>query len=323
VEGHAGHRDRLAGRLAALGQGDVEQRGGTPRVVVEQLVEVAHAIEHQPIRVLGLDAPGTGASFADVPAVVSRRVDNTELRVLAAIRYRPFQRVIAISEAVANALRAVGVEDERIEVIRSAVDVAPFDRHYARATIDEAFGIEPEEFAIVAAGQLIERKGHKLLLEAVAALSATQARFKLVIFGEGELEDDLKRQTEALGLGRIVSFAGYREDLDELIGCFDLLVHPALTEGLGVVTLKAAAAGLPVVGFRAGGLPESVIDGETGMLLPAGDVAALTGAIATLMNDDERRARYGANGKARMQAEFSPAQMVDKHIALYEAVLND
>jgi glycosyltransferase involved in cell wall biosynthesis len=142
-----------------------------------------------------------------------------------------------------------------------------------------------------------------------------------VIFGSGELESDLKQQSTALGLDKIVHFAGYREDLDSLIGCFDLLVHPALSEGLGVVTLKAQAASVPVVGFEAGGLPESVIDGESGLLVPPEDVAALTGAIATLMNDDDRRAAFGRAGKARMRAEFSIDTLVDRHVELYRSIL--
>jgi glycosyltransferase involved in cell wall biosynthesis len=248
-------------------------------------------------------------------------VDNAEMRVLAAIRYRPFVKIVAISDAVAAALRDVGIETDKIVTIRSAVDAAPFDRPYGRAEIEAAFGIRPEEFAIFAAGQLIPRKGHRFLLEAAAALRQSQGPFKVVIFGDGELETDLKQQSTALGLDKIVHFAGYREDLDSLIGCFDLLVHPALSEGLGVVTLKAQAASVPVVGFEAGGLPEAVIDGESGLLVPPEDVAALTGAIATLMNDDDRRAAFGRAGKARMRAEFSIDTLVDRHVDLYGTIV--
>ena len=281
--------------------------------------DIVHCHSRRGADVLG----GLAASFADVPAVVSRRVDNTEMRVLAAIRYRPFKRVIAISDAVAAALREAGVEDERIVVIRSAVDAASFDRHYARQELDAAFGIQPQEFAIAAAGQLIARKGHRYLLEAAAALRSTQGAFRVVVFGEGELDAELREQADELGLGDIVQFAGYRDDLDSLLGCFDLFVHPALSEGLGVVTLKAAAAAVPVVGFRAGGLVESVVDGETGILVPPGDVAALTAAIAALMLDDGRRARFGHAGKARMQAGFSVDTMVERHIEVYEAILDE
>ena len=106
------------------------------------------------------------------------------------------------------------------------------------------------------------------------------------------------------------------------MGCFDLFVHPALAEGLGVATLKAAAAGVPVIGFAAGGLVEAVEDGVTGILTPPEDVAELQDAIATLMDEDETRERMGRAGRERMQKAFSIDTMADRHVALYEKVLN-
>ncbi len=96
----------------------------------------------------------------------------------------------------------------------------------------------------------------------------------------------------------------------------------ALAEGLGVATLKAAAASVPVIGFDAGGLPEAIVDGETGILVPPEDVEALQEAIATLAGDQDLRLRMGAAGRKRMQSEFSIDTMVSRHISLYESVLN-
>jgi len=125
-----------------------------------------------------------------------------------------------------------------------------------------------------------------------------------------------------LGLGDVVQFAGFRDDLDDYMGCFDIFAHPALAEGLGVATLKAAAAGVPVVGFDSGGVSEAVISGETGILVPPESSELLQNAIATLIEDDILRQRMGAAGRERMQNEFSIATMADKHVALYESVLN-
>ena len=114
---------------------------------------------------------------------------------------------------------------------------------------------------------------------------------------------------------------GFRDDLDDFIGCFDLLVHPALAEGLGVAALKAAAAGVPVVGFDAGGLKEAVEHGKTGLLVALEDVDALRVAIASLIDDDQLRQQMGGAGRIRMQTEFSIATMADKHTELYESLL--
>jgi glycosyltransferase involved in cell wall biosynthesis len=265
---------------------------------------------------------GMAASIAAVPAVVSRRVDNTEMRLLAALRYRPFRKIIAISEAIADVLRERGVDSERIEVIRSAVDTAQFAQPADCAAFRAEFDISPDACVIAAAGQLIPRKGHRYLLQAVADLKISHPKIRLIIFGDGYLNNQLRAQAASLGLGDIVQFAGFRDDLDDYMGCFDVFVHPALAEGLGVATLKAAAAGVAVVGFDAGGLPEAVADGETGVLVPAEDVEALRGAIASLIDDDGLRRRMGVAGRKRMQKEFSIATMADKHVECYESVLS-
>ncbi len=279
--------------------------------------DIVHCHSRRGADVLG----GLAASFADVPAVVSRRVDNTELRLLAALRYRPFRKVIAISEAVAAALRNRGIEDERIDVIKSAVDADAFATTPDCAAMRTEFHVPQDCFVMAAAGQLIERKGHRHLLDAAAALKDRGLTFRLIIFGEGPLETDLRAQAASLGLGDIVQFAGFRTELDSYFGCLDLFVHPSLAEGLGVATLKAQAAGVAVVGFNAGGLPEAIQSGATGLLVAPGDAEALGDAIETLMNDRPRREQMGAAGSLRMQRDFSIDTMADRHVALYESIL--
>ncbi len=265
---------------------------------------------------------GLAASFADVPAVVSRRVDNTEMRLLAALRYRPFRKIIAISEAISVVLQDHDVEASRIEVIRSAVDTTRFSAPADRVAFQVEFGIPEDALVLGAAGQLIPRKGHRYLLEAIADIRTTYPNMRLLVFGEGYLNNQLRAQAASLGLGDVVQLAGFRDDLDDYMACFDIFVHPALAEGLGVATLKAAAAGVPVVGFDAGGLPEAVIDGETGILVPTEDVDALRKAIVTLIAHEDVRQRMGGAGRQRMQNEFSIDTMVARHISLYESVLN-
>jgi len=280
--------------------------------------DIVHCHSRRGADVLG----GLAASFADVPAVVSRRVDNTEMRLVAALRYWPFRKVIAISEAIAGVLRERGIEDERLVVIRSAVDVAHFDEASDCETFRRDFGIADDATVIAAAGQLIPRKGHNYLLQAVADLRHQFPRLRLVIFGEGYLDGQLRAQAATLGLGDIVQFAGFREDLDSFVSCFDIFAHPALAEGLGVAALKAAAAAVPVVGFAAGGLVEAVAHGETGMLVQPESVEELRNAMATLLDDADLRRRLGRAGRERMQKEFSIATMASQHVDLYESVID-
>ncbi|MFQ6005493.1 MAG: glycosyltransferase [Woeseia sp.] len=266
---------------------------------------------------------GLAAAGTPVPAVISRRVDNAEPALIAGLRYRPYRKVIAISESVASALRDSGVDDDRLVVIRSAVDTDRFAKPPDCDAFRAEFRLSDGDFVVAAIAQLIPRKGHRFLLEAAADLMGKYPNLRLIIFGQGPLEADLRERTSRLRLGGTVQFAGYRPDLDNYLACIDLLVHPALAEGLGVASLKAAAAGVPVVGFAAGGLREAVADGETGLLVTPGDVAALGEAMARLIDNDELRRELGRAGRKRMQAKFSIDTMANRHRQLYETILND
>jgi len=314
---------RLAGirvqNLFCAGDLDLPFAYRLSQYLKEKMPDIVHCHSRRGADLLG----GLAASYAEIPAVVSRRVDNTELRLMAALRYKPFARVIAISEAIAGVLRDHGVDEARIEVIRSAVDADAFAAKPDCAAFRSEFGIDENAFAVAAAGQLIPRKGHRYLLEAVAGIRDRYPSLRLVIFGDGYLNNQLRAQAASLGLGGVVQFAGFRDDLDDFIGCFDLFAHPALAEGLGVAALKAAAAGLPVVGFDAGGLGEAVVHGKTGLLVAPESSAELGAAIASLIDDDALHRSLGAAGRERMQNEFSIATMADKHLALYGAVLSE
>ena len=314
---------RLAGirvqNLFCAGDLDLPFAYRLSQFLKEEAPDIVHCHSRRGADLLG----GLAATYADIPAVVSRRVDNTEMQLMATLRYKPFRKIIAISEAIAGVLREHQVDDNRIAVIRSAVDSSAFQGEPDLAAFRQEFSIDDGAFTIAAAGQLIPRKGHRYLLQAVADLRHSHPQIRLVIFGDGYLNNQLRAQVASLDLGGVVQFAGFRDDLDEFIGCFDLLAHPALAEGLGVAALKAAAAGVPVVGFDAGGLKEAVDNGSTGLLVATEDVDALRGAIATLIDDDQTREQMSIAGRERMQKEFSIDTMAEKHVSLYESVLKE
>lgn len=313
---------RLAGirvqNLFCAGDLDLPFAYRLSQFLKEYLPDIVHCHSRRGADLLG----GLAASLAEIPAIVSRRVDNTEMRLMAALRYKSFEKIVAISDAVAGVLRDQDVDADKIVVIRDAVDADAFPENPDRAAMRDEFNLDDNHFAIAAAGQLIPRKGHRYLLQAVAELVQRRPQVRLVIFGEGALNDELRVQASELGLGGVVQFAGFRPDIDEYIAGFDLFVHPALTEGLGVATLKAASAGLAVVGFDAGGVKEAVAHRETGLVVPAEDVEKLHDAMAMLIDDESTRLRMGAAGRSRMQSEFSIDTMAEKHVALYAEVIN-
>ena len=146
----------------------------------------------------------------------------------------------------------------------------------------------------------------------------------LVLVGKGddkgEEEMRLKEQVKNLGLADRVHFLGWRADVDQIMGCFDIFVLPSLNEGMGRVLVEAMAAGLPIVASRVGGIPDLVKDGKNGLLVPPADASALAEAISDLLTDKEKRNRMGEAGK-KMCRQYSAEAMVEQIDNLYKELL--
>jgi glycosyltransferase involved in cell wall biosynthesis len=266
---------------------------------------------------------GRAASMAGIPAVLSRRVDSHESAFVAARRYSPFRKVIAISQNVAQKLRESGLDSSRVEIIRSAVDTDAFAQPCSRQQFLHEFKLCDDHVVAVIAAQLIKRKGHRFVLQAMPELCSAHPHFRLVLFGKGPLEPELRAQATQLGIADHLQFAGFRDDLDRLLGCADMLIHPAIKEGLGVVMLKAAAAGLPVVAFDVAGAREAVVANQTGLLANNADVSSLLQVITQLVENPQERQKMGMAGQVRMRESFSIDEMINRHVSVYESILND
>jgi glycosyltransferase involved in cell wall biosynthesis len=257
---------------------------------------------------------GLAAAMAGVPAVLTRRVDRPEPPWLGGLKYRSYSRVVAISAAVREQLVAAGVPADRSHVIPSAIDAGASAPAWPRERFLKEFELGPGVQVVAVVAQLIPRKGHRLLLDAWPRIRSGCPDARLLVFGTGPLAGELMAQAAATSG---VHFAGFRPELRDFLGHVDVLAHPALAEGLGICLLEAQAAGVPVVGFRSGGVPEAVADGETGILVPPGDAVALAGAILSLLKDPDRARGLGAAGQARIRAQFSPATMAAAYAEVY------
>lgn len=289
--------------------------GRLKRILRAEKPDLVHLHSRRGADVLG----GLAARGARVPAVLSRRVDNPESRLAAKLKYGLYARVVCISQGIADVLLSEGVPADKISVVRSAVDAAPWTRPEPRDAFCREFDVPAGAPILGVVAQLIERKGHRFLFEALAQLQQRHA-FSLVVFGQGPLRESLEVEARRLGLGERVRFAGFRKDLPRWLGCLDLLVHPALMEGLGVSLLQASAAGVPIIASRAGGMPEAVRDGESGLLVPPGDVPALRAAIDRLLAEPELRQRLGAGGRLLVDREFSALPMVEGNLRNYREI---
>jgi glycosyltransferase involved in cell wall biosynthesis len=266
---------------------------------------------------------GIAARLAGVPIVHSRRQDNPEKPWMVALKYRLHDRVVAISEGIGRVLLSEGLPAAKLRVVRSAVDARPYQRPPDRPWFRAEFGLAEGSFAIGVVAQLISRKGHRFLLQAMPGLIERFPMLHAICFGKGPAEDELRELIGTLGLEGRVHLAGFRDDLPRILPCLDLLVHPALMEGLGVSLLQAASAGVPIVASRAGGIPEAVHDGLNGVLVPPGDVEALGGAISRVLGDKDLARRMGEAGRERVAREFSVDGMVDGNLAVYRELLEE
>lgn len=161
-------------------------------------------------------------------------------------------------------------------------------------------------------------KDHQILLRAIAGVAGT---YDLILVGVGPLQAQLQEQARSLGVENRVRFLGFVEDLEGLLAESDIFILTSDKEGFPLSILEAMRAGLPVVASDVGGVKEAVIDGETGFLIPRGDVSTLRQRLEQLITDPVLRARMGAAGRRRYETHFTLDQMLAKTLAVYEKVL--
>jgi glycosyltransferase involved in cell wall biosynthesis len=215
---------------------------------------------------------------------------------------------VAESERAAG-LRARTCRPGRTVVIHNGVERSPRSRAYAP--------VRP--VTVISVGRLRAPKDFLTLVRAAARLEA--GSFRVRIAGDGPDRRRLVEEVERLGLADAVELLGTQPDVDALLAEADVFVLSSASEGLPMSVLEAMAAGLPVVASAVGGVPELVQEGDTGLLVPPGDPAALAAALARLVEEPELRERLGAAGRRRAEAEFSLVGFHQAHLAVYRAAL--
>ena len=255
-----------------------------------------------------------------VPCVLSRRVDNPEGRLTVKFKYALYNHIIAISEGIRQVLISEGVSPQKVTCVRSAVDAKPYLHTVDKNAFAHEFGLPENALVLGVVAQLIGRKGHRYLIEAMPAILERFPNIQVLFFGKGPMQNELSALIAQKQLQNCIRFAGFRTDLPRWLGGLDLVVHPAEMEGLGVSLLQAAAAGVPVIASRAGGMPEAVADQKTGLLIEPGNVSQLEASILKLLEDASLRSEYGKAGRGRILDEFSVEQMVYGNLSIYRSL---
>ncbi|HXW96128.1 MAG TPA: glycosyltransferase [Gemmatimonadales bacterium] len=252
------------------------------------------------------------ARVLQLPLIATRRSTSPPGRF-----WRLPDRVIAISNAVATALQAAGIREERICRIPSAVPVAQL----AQLPPERHPGLVGEPPVVVAAGALTPEKGHRTLLDALPMLLQQVPEVTLALVGDGPEEAALERQAHALGIAHRVQFLGHQESALPFIRASQVLAQPSDREALGTAVLEAMALGIPVVAASSGGLVELLGNGA-GLLVPAGDPGALAAALARALTDPLLRGAVVHEARARV-AEYDAPGVADQVAQVYRSALQN
>ncbi len=233
--------------------------------------------------------------------------------------------IIAISDHIAHFTVARGVRHPaRVRRVYHGLE-PPVTRALEREgqRIRGELGISADAFLVGNVGRLAPQKGQRHLIGAMPALLERVPHAHAMIAGAGDLEDFLRDLAEETGVAERIHVLGPRKDVPALMHAMDVFAMPSIWEGFGLVLLEAMAAGRPIVASRVATIPEVVLDGQTGLLVPAGDPLALAEALAQLAHQPGLAARMGEAGRERVRHQFSLEKMVGDTELLYRELVDE
>lgn len=231
----------------------------------------------------------------------------------------------AVSRAAAQCVGPFG--SRRLQILPPAVDIEHFAPGPRDLTIRQALGVLPDVPLVGIIGRIDPDKGVDVVVRAVALLPSSLGRVQLVVVGGPGLDsggylDSVRSEAEQL-LGDRVRFTGRMDDVAAVVRSLDVLVNASAAEPFGLTVLEAQASGVPVVATCAGGIPDFVVDGETGLLVESGDAKALADALNRVLGDGRLRDRLGRAGRAAAVAHYSSNDRAEVLANIYRGVLGE
>ncbi len=230
------------------------------------------------------------------------------------------QRVICVCDAVRESHRGrLRWASDRFVTIANGISTAPACR--PRAEVRAELGIGGDEPLVLAVGSLTPHKAQHVLIDAFQRLRTTVPAARLVLVGEGPLRGALEARAREHGLGDRLRFLGARTDVPDLMNAADAFALSSVREGLSITLLESMRAARPAVATCVGGTPETMVDGETGRLVPMNDPVAMAESLAALLGDADVRERMGRCAHERWAERFTAERMVRETEQLYLEVL--
>ena len=232
-------------------------------------------------------------------------------------------KIVALTDREKDDYRLFKItREEKSVVINSGVDLNRFKElsFGEKKSFKKKLGL-PEDFLIAGTvGRLVPVKGQQFLIEAVKNIIHKYPSTLFIFAGDGHLRQNLNRKAIEMGIKDNVIFLGWRDDVDRIISIYDIFVLPSLNEGMGRVLVEAMAMGKPIVASRVGGIPDLIVHGKNGFLVPPRNPEQLAKYIQILIEDKEKRESMGQAGK-KISLNFSKEAMIEKITSLYDELL--
>jgi glycosyltransferase involved in cell wall biosynthesis len=249
------------------------------------------------------------------------RAKSSCARAIERFLARSTDRLVAVSEAVKRELVALGVAaEDRFVVVPVAVDLEGFAAPRERGALRRELGLDGAPL-IGIVGRIVPVKDHGLFLAAAARIVRELPQARFLVVGDGTGRPGAEAAARRLGLADRVSFLGWRSDLPRIYADLDVLAVCSRNEGTPLAALEAMAAGCPVVATRVGGLPDVISDGETGLLVEAGDAAGLAGAVVRLLREPSTARAIRQAARRAVLERYHPNRTVGLLERLYEGTL--
>jgi len=289
------------------------------RLLRDERVSVLHAHCFDPtfVGLLATRIAGTGFVFTRHHSDHNLRLGKRWHTRLDAWCARHADRVIAVSEATRRIMTDVErVPGHKVVTVYNGAEPLPTPPAASLERLRRRLGLDGEAVCLMTA-RLHEEKGHRVLFDALPGVLAHVRPLAVLLAGDGPHRQPLESEVRRRGLDSVVRFLGRREDIPELISLSSVVVLPSLAESFGFAALEAMSLGRPVVAARTGGIPEVVIDGLTGLVVPQGDAGALALALSRVLKDREWARALGEEGRKRAGL-FSAERMMRGYECVYD-----
>lgn len=256
--------------------------------------------------------------------VVLHRTQDTRHKWYSRYHYRFADKVLTVSETIRkNIINIDGAPEKNVKTLYNGFDFESFTKDTDASDVIKEYGLENKTvIGTVGAMVSLEGKGQTYLMDAVAKIRTQYPNLACLLIGDGPGRKEQEKYAETHGVGDIVIFAGYKKNVAKYINAMDIFCLLSCdTEGFGNVNIEAQALAKPVITTNIGGIPETVIDDKTALIINPRDVNALVTALKRLLNDKDYAANMGAEGKKFVENEFTDRKMVSNLSEIYKEIL--